>query len=520
MSRYLLALWMALVSAILVIAALAYFWNAQRTQIAEQRVEEILKLQMQPFRRSVSEVLQSYSVSLQRELGQFDPSDLQACVQLTRLPLVDEVVVINADRQLHFPRDSRLTTDRKSLVDEALQLLREQPNQPATNFGWSTWYHRRGIVLGFWWAQGSEWRTLIVLPRARWMSDVVARLPDSTDPSRGGLSKLPSPEFVGGLTQLVDVEGHVIYQWGTATGADWEALQSQSPTALLALDEPLEGWRLRVFTTPAQRQQLAGDSLLMPLVLAVVALATVLVLVGALVTVNMHRQLRLAASRVSFVNQVSHELRTPLTNIRMYADLLAQSLENNETEPETLERVAVIQGESQRLSRLISNVLQFARPDDRGAPRLTPAVLDELVEEVLVTFRPRLQHAGFSVELQLQTPEQRLLDTDAVEQILVNLIGNAEKYAAVGKYLRISTQSNEKDVTIDVQDHGPGVPAHQAERVFEPFVRLCDRLEDPSGTGIGLAIVRRLAQEHGGKCEIVPAPNGAHFRCRLESSVC
>lgn len=578
MSRSLTALWVALLAAISVIVTLAYLWNVQREQIAQQRVEEILQLQLQPFRRSITEVLDGYSLSLQRELSGFGPADLQACVELARLPLADEVVVTDRAQQLHFPRDSRLSTDRQSLVAEALQLLREQADprpalqsmglsnrlpdatedsaasqtairaktyavqsrgeasqqQPveaeqfqqtqsvvaspgSESFGWVTWYHRRGIVLGFWWAQSEDWRTMIVLPRARWMADLVGKLPESASPNDSAFSKLPSTVLPGGLTQLIDVEGKVIYQWGDAPSGSWEQLQSRPPSASLPLDEPLEGWRLQMFASDELRQRLSGESILIPLILAVAGLALALLLVGVFVTVNLNRQLRLAANRVSFVNQVSHELRTPLTNIRMYADLLAQQFEDHAEQVDVAERVAVIQGESQRLSRLISNVLQFARPAARGQPRRTSVVLDELVEQVLATFRPRLQRAGFRIELNLHTPQPRQLDADAVEQILVNLIGNAEKYGASGKLLQLSTQTTGESVIIDVQDHGPGIAAHQRERIFEPFVRLSDGLEDPAGTGIGLTIVRQLAQEHGGTCELLPSERGAHFRCILST---
>lgn len=358
---------------------------------------------------------------------------------------------------------------------------------------------------------------MIVLPRARWMADVVGKLPESVDTNESTLGKLSTSVLPGSLTQLIDVEGKVIYQWGDAHSGSWEQLQLHSPSASLALAEPLEGWRLQVFASDALRQRLSGESMLLPLILAVTGLTLALVLVGSFVTVNVNRQLRLASSRVSFVNQVSHELRTPLTNIRMYADLLAQQFEDNAEQTHAAERVAVIQGESQRLSRLISNVLQFARPAARGQPRRTPVVLDELVEQVLATFRPRLQRAGFRIDMNLQAPQRRQLDADAVEQILVNLISNAEKYGATGKLLKLSTQATDESVIIDVQDHGPGIAAHQRERVFEPFVRLSDGLADPAGTGIGLTIVRQLAQEHGGNCKLLSAERGAHFRCILSA---
>ncbi len=614
MSRSLIALWIVLCAAIASISALAFFWNAQRTQIAEKRVEDLLQLQLEPHRRSIAAVLEEHSLTLQKELAGCDWSDLQACVQLTRSPLADAVVVVNRDNQVHFPRDANLSTDRSTLVDEAQQLLREQadprklaqtnslannaedltvsnreelgsyrarsytaqsnriesqqqlaqtPNLPSSSirmqallpeslgkdqsaeqspvgesaiapvdegFGWMTWYHRRGIVLGFWWRQSDAWRTLVVLPRARWMADLVACLPETQHVAGATADKLAAQPLSGSLMQLIDVEGNLIYQWGTTPQAQWEQLAASAPAASLSLDDPLDGWRLRVFASPELRMRLSGDTLFLPLLLAVLGLSLTLVLVGGLVTININRQWKLAERRVSFVNQVSHELRTPLTNIRMYADLLAQSLGaeasdeheaaavTSEAQAESsraLERIGIIQSESQRLSRLIGNVLEFARRDRQRELRTIPTVLDQVVRDVVETFRPRLEQVGFAVDLQLDAAEPRQLDGGSVEQILVNLISNAEKYAASGKRLEIVTRSDGDYVTIDVTDFGPGIPRRWAESIFAPFTRMSDRLEDPAGTGIGLTIVRQLSQEHGGSCDLVPTTVGATFRCRL-----
>ncbi len=629
MSRYLIALWIALIAAIASITGLAFFWNSQRSQMAVQRVEDILQLQLEPFRRSISEVLAEYSLILQKEVGSCNWSDLQACVQLTRLPLADSVVVADRDLQLHFPSDPNLSTDRRSLIDEAMQLIREQmdprkvaqaikldlergtdapslieevglfrarsysaqsnratsPPIQATgaksaaqqqsipeiaqsemgseelaqqfsrssaavsamtdnrkglgeNFGWITWYHRRGIVLGFWWQDGADWRSIVVLPRARWMADVVARLPESASGIGPPLNKLNAEQLSGSLVQLTDVEGNVIYQWGSSPESEWNQLASGHPAATLPLNDPLEGWRLQVFASAELRERLSGDTLILPLSLAVAGLSAALLLVGALVTVNVNRQLRLAERRVSFVNQVSHELRTPLTNICMYADLLASSLKRDFADPmesdgvrplalhsdqpadvpsasQALERIGIIQSESQRLSRLISNVLEFARQEKRAGLRTSPIVLDHIVRDVVETFRPRLEQSGLTISLELNTAEPRQIDSAAVEQILINLISNAEKYAANGKRIAILTRSEGDFVIVDVVDFGPGIPRRWAEKVFVPFTRMSDRLEDPAGTGIGLTIVRQLCKDHGGDCNLVPTTVGATFRCRL-----
>ncbi len=595
MNRSLVALWITLFAAIATISVLAQFWIRQREQSSEQRVREILQSQLEPFNDSIGRVFEQYSIGLQRQLSACDLGDLQQCVELTRSPLADAVIVVNSQSQLVFPTgDQSASVDRQTLLDEAQQLLREQAdprpsarrqaasqksaagdssqaqsvlrsqsylgnsNLPQSvtvaetqsdeqlaleplellqagesqaeslagqeRFGWITWYHRRGMVLAFWWHQGDQWKSMTVLPRARWMADIVAALPDGSAP--GGLARKKAlssaSTLTGSLKQLIDVEGNLIYQWSDVPQGQWSDVMQREPEAVLPVAAPLEGWRLRVYASDALRKSLAGDNMVLPLWLAVAGISAALVLGGVLVTTNLNRQFRLASRRVLFVNQVSHELRTPLTNICMYADLLAKSIESEHgtagAAPTQLERASVIQNESRRLSRLIANVLQFARSESKPKQlQPTTNVLDDVVRDVLATFRPRLEELGFKIVVELATPEKRVFDPDAVEQVLVNLIGNAQKYAADGKYLELSTRARQEKVEILVQDHGPGVPARMAEKIFSPFVRGSDRLEDPAGTGIGLTIVRDLARRHGGDCSLVESPRGAAFLCTLNA---
>jgi signal transduction histidine kinase len=234
------------------------------------------------------------------------------------------------------------------------------------------------------------------------------------------------------------------------------------------------------------------------------------------------REAREASRRVSFVNHVSHELKTPLTNIRLYAELLEQSL-GADAEGGHAEKVAVIVDESRRLSRLIHNVLTFARRD-RGSLAVTlhPGVVDDVVRSVIEDFRPRLDQKGIAVELFLSAGKRVLMDPDALEQILGNLVGNAEKYASAGGYLGLDTGHVAARTRITVRDRGPGVPVPQRERVFEPFYRSSDRLTDGvAGTGIGLTIARDLARLHGGdlRVEQPEQGSGALFVLELETPV-
>ena len=181
------------------------------------------------------------------------------------------------------------------------------------------------------------------------------------------------------------------------------------------------------------------------------------------------RELRLAAQRVSFVNQVSHELKTPLTNIRMYAELLEEHVADDDSDGR--KRLGVVVTESQRLSRLINNILTFSRQDKGGLVRLhaTPAVVDDVVADVLAQFAP-----GFGQrrdrQLRAGAPARVRVDADALAQILGNLLGNVEKYAPGGGWWSRHDRGPPPLTTITVEDSGPGIPGRR-RRARLPAVR-------------------------------------------------
>jgi signal transduction histidine kinase len=561
MNRSLIALWVALAAAILSIAALAQFWIAQRDRSTQARVQELLIAQLAPVAQAVKRVTEKYSLELERQISAMNLSSPNACVELKRNPLIRTLVVLDRqDELLYYPRDLRnASSEERALVEEAQQLLRDrfpkmptssraveprqlmqqqqaavpqfiqnaEPNQSAMqaaaslenkpitdNSNWITWYHRRGLMIGYVWQQEARWQAIAILPRARWMADIVSELSENTN------FQVSNSLSANSLRLLVDVEGKIVHQWSSLPQSQWSAMMQSEPDAEIATSQPLEGWRLREFASDSYRQSLAGDDLRLPIWLAVAAMSASLILTGLLVTFNINRQVRLAEQRVSFVNQVSHELRTPLTNICMYADLVAQSLDREEEpsaeELQQQERLSVIRSESRRLTRLVNNVLEFARPAPAKTLQRSPEELDLIVAETLATFEPKLEELGFTVERKFNCPGKRMLDRGTIEQILVNLIGNAEKYATSGKYLCIETAATDSGVAFTIIDHGPGIPMRMREQIFKPFVRMTDRLEDPAGTGIGLTIARELAQRHGGDCALLTTDIGASFRCTLE----
>ncbi len=539
-NKTLIALWTLLLTAIAAIAVLAVMWNAQRQHDARRRATSLLAEQLQPFNRDIARLLGDYELQFQRLVPQVEPRNAAQMSLVKRNPTVQHIVVVDTAGQLLYPDSDHIAPQDRSLISDAQLLLADQAFLPAGNeqsaaagnrsrtefatngpvnffqsnkrsinsssSGWTTWYHQRGIVLGYWWRQESIGTSMIIVPRARWVADLIAELPSQAELDQAG----PTPI---GFCQLVDVEGDVIYQWG-----DLEILSKTPPDAELPVVQPLDGWRWKLFASASERQFSSYDSSSGAIALGVTGLSLALVSLGLFATVNLRRQMRLAGQRVSFVNQVSHELRTPLTNIRMYADLLHDQLQRESsafdevaTESSLIQRVDVIRDESERLGRLINNVLQFAHADKQPPLHLTDVDINEVVDEVLTTFEPQLISKGFRIERQPSNVMIARTDRAALKQILVNLIGNAEKYAADGKFLSVSTHQQEASIEICVDDRGPGVPAHLHERIFEPFFRAGNRLEDPAGTGIGLSIARQLARQLGGDCKLRKSTVGACF---------
>lgn len=215
-------------------------------------------------------------------------------------------------------------------------------------------------------------------------------------------------------------------------------------------------------------------------------------------------QVRFATKRNNFVAAVSHELKTPLTAIRMYGEVLRDDL--LESEAKRKEYYAIICSETERLSRLINNVLEFSRLErkDRQLQLRTGSVA-AVCEEVVELFQPHATQQGFALRLvaEKQLPRVRL-DPDALTQVLFNLMDNSLKYGRSQEedpYIEVRCESlpGRHGVRVVVADGGPGVEPAHLDEIFKPFYRVQDELtRSQQGTGIGLALVFDLvARMHG-----------------------
>lgn len=248
-----------------------------------------------------------------------------------------------------------------------------------------------------------------------------------------------------------------------------------------------------------------------------VTAALALILIGAwLVVTDIRRQLALAQQKTDFVSNVSHELKTPLTSIRMFAELMHDRPPPAEKQGQYLRIITV---EAERLTRLINNVLDFAKLE-RRQKRFDKRSLDmhAVIGRVWEGQEMHLRDAGFTTRWQSGEPPYPVMgDEDALSQVLVNLLSNAEKYSQERKEVELHTWCEAGWLNVSVLDRGMGVPEGEERKIFESFYRAHDSLSSGiQGSGLGLTLAQRLAGEHGGKIEFARREGGgSRFTLRI-----
>ncbi len=236
-------------------------------------------------------------------------------------------------------------------------------------------------------------------------------------------------------------------------------------------------------------------------ILAVITLAlAAIVAAGFFVVRDARRQLDLASKKTGFVSNVSHELKTPLTAIRMFAELLEAGAIDDPIKRNKYLRIITL--ESERLTRLINNVLDFARMDKKHKTyQKRPLDLYSWIGSVWEGASLHLSESGWQCDWQAaDAPYPVLADPDAISQILVNLLSNAEKYGSDSKALELHSWKENESLHITILDRGPGVPVGQENKIFEAFYRANDSLSSGvPGSGLGLTLASRIARDHGGE---------------------
>jgi two-component system phosphate regulon sensor histidine kinase PhoR len=248
--------------------------------------------------------------------------------------------------------------------------------------------------------------------------------------------------------------------------------------------------------------------------MVLVALSSLVVISGLIViVVAAAQERRLANLKSDFVANVSHELKTPLSLVRMFSELLQSGrVENDEKRRQYLQ---IIVGESERLASLIENVLDFAKVErGRQAYHFVESNLGEVVTRAVDACRLRAEreHVEIALEIAHDLAPVRL-DERALEIAVINLVDNAMKYAPDGGRIGVAVVAAPSALEIRVLDQGPGIAVEDRKRIFERFVRgKTTEGKQVRGSGIGLALVKHIAEAHGGRVWVEPnTPRGSVF---------
>jgi signal transduction histidine kinase len=216
------------------------------------------------------------------------------------------------------------------------------------------------------------------------------------------------------------------------------------------------------------------------------------------------REMNLSAMKNEFVSNVSHELRTPLSSIRVFGEFMRRG--RVEDQAKVREYGSYIETESRRLTQLINNILDFSRIESgRKVYTFEEADLEEILAGALATFTVRLRDKGF--EVSYQGPDEPLpeveVDPNAIDRAVANLLDNAVKYSNDERSIEVTLDRTNGEAIISVTDHGIGIPREEQERIFERFHRVSTGLvHDVKGSGLGLSLVRHIAEAHGGSASV------------------
>jgi two-component system phosphate regulon sensor histidine kinase PhoR len=311
------------------------------------------------------------------------------------------------------------------------------------------------------------------------------------------------------LSQLkADARASVV---ADADGAAWLLGPGEAPPAQILATKTLAPWLTgwSVVVAPRDPDALAAARRAeRDRGVFIILVAAGLIGVGTLATVRMvKRELDGARMQADFAASVSHELRSPITHIRIQGESLLLQLAD--TDEERHEAYVSIVRESERLSRLVDNVLDFAAIE-RGAKRYTfrPEDLADVVRASAAAAAEMLAERGMTLEIDVPDGLPVVwLDREAIGQVLQNLLSNAAKYGADGRWVGVRAREGLDSVDLLVADRGRGINKEELSRIFERFFRSSDpEVRSRRGTGIGLTIVRYIVDAHRGTISVDSAP--------------
>jgi signal transduction histidine kinase len=320
------------------------------------------------------------------------------------------------------------------------------------------------------------------------------------------LKKEIFPKILENLTKDTGLSLQVIDERGRNILTGKEELTSKDSLSLAYRQFPFP-WKLLVsqpafndLELTARRENFLYGALLTFIV--------ALMLMGAFLIVrDISRESETTRLKTEFVHNISHELKTPLTLIRLYGETLQrkEDLENDEKK----EAYKIITKESERLSHLINNVLDFSRIEmGRKEFDFKKGTLAQIVRDTLESYRYHLEKKGFSIKKEIASnlPEMNF-DGEAVASVLVNLLSNAMKFSPKIKEVTIKLFKDNGNAILQVADKGIGILPKDTSRIFNRFYRVKNEIvSDTRGSGLGLTLVKHIAEAHGGRIKVESEP--------------
>ncbi|HEV8587924.1 MAG TPA: HAMP domain-containing sensor histidine kinase [Pyrinomonadaceae bacterium] len=250
----------------------------------------------------------------------------------------------------------------------------------------------------------------------------------------------------------------------------------------------------------------------------ILGILSALIVIGLILTKHVvSKEMALAKLKSDFVSNVSHELRTPLALIRLYAETL--ELGRISAPDKKQEYYRIIRKESERLTGLINNILDFSRIEaGHREYEFRETDIADLVRNTLDSYRYQIEQQGFTLKEEIDTTVPTVyVDREAIARALLNLVNNALKYSLDEKFLGVKLYRENGSVKLEVEDRGIGITRREQAKIFEKFYRTGDPLvHNTKGSGLGLSLVRHITDAHGGDIAVESTPGkGSKFTLSL-----
>lgn len=279
-------------------------------------------------------------------------------------------------------------------------------------------------------------------------------------------------------------------------------------------------WKVALYEkTGKSIEQLAGRERRLYLALFVGILAVMFIGIIVLARAVIH-ETEVSRMKSEFVSNVTHELKTPLSLIRMFGETLDSGIVTEEAKRR--EFYSIIRKESERLTHLIDNVLDFSRIESGNKEyKFKETDVVAIIRNSLEAYEFHIRDRGFEIESKIpEDPVMIVIDEDAISQAFLNLLSNAVKYSEERKYIGVEIRLETNSVMITVEDHGVGIAREELKRIFDKFYRVPDNMvKQPRGSGLGLTLTRHIIEAHSGTIEVNSVPGkGSRFTIRLPLS--